>query len=223
VSTKLLVISAIALAALGTTGCAAEIEEDDEVAESEDKLLAGRRLSESEIARHLRTAGFPERVVGTMVCTAKYESSFYERASNRNRNGTMDRGLFQINSIHIGDMRGCPTSADPLWNASTNAKCAYAIYKAQGLNAWYGYRKHRTECNNYRAPASSSASSTAPEPEAVGDGGCWSGTLQDTVDARTCVESKYDGVWFQCMNGKWYRGVSGNTGPYGTCASTHPL
>ena len=224
--TKLLLISALAGAALCTAGCAAQTIEEDEgdVAESEDKLLAGRRLSEAEIARHLRSAGFPESVVGEMVCTAKYESSFYERASNRNRNGSMDRGLFQINSIHIGDTRGCPTSADALWNAATNAKCAYAIYKAQGLNAWYGYRRPRTECNRYRAPASgAAASSSAPAEEDVSEGGCWSGTLEDMVDAKTCVESKYDGVWFQCMNGHWYRGVSGNTGPYGTCAASHPL
>jgi lysozyme C len=234
VSTKLFLIGLFALTTLGATGCAADTgdEEDEPIAESEDRLLAGRRLSTGEIARHLRAAGFPENAVGPMVCTAKYESSYYERASNRNRNGSTDRGLFQINSIHLGSMRGCPSSGTALWDASTNAKCAYSIWKAQGYNAWYGFRKHATECRNTRAPASGGsvvAPTNPTEPQqdndddAVGPGGCWSGTLQDTVDAGVCVQSRYDNVWFQCQSGAWYRGVSGNTGPFGACTSQHPL
>ena len=227
---KLLLIGLFSMTALAATGCAADTGdgEDEPIAESEDRLLAGRRLSTGEIARHLRAAGFPENRIGPMVCTAKYESSYYERASNRNRNGSSDRGLFQINSIHLGETRGCPSSANALWDAATNARCAKAIYDMQGLNAWYGYRKHRTECNNTRAPASSGGSVTPTNPQdndddEVGPGGCWSGTLQDTVDAGTCVQSRYDNVWFQCQSGGWYRGVSGNTGPFGACTSTHPL
>ena len=231
VSTKLFVIGLFAMTALGATGCAADTgDEEEPVAESEDRLLGGRLLSRGEVARHLRAAGFPENAIGPMVCTAKYESSYYERASNRNRNGSTDRGLFQINSIHLGSMRGCPSSANALWDASTNAECAYAIWRAQGYNAWYGFRKHATECRNTRAPASSGGvaptqpQGTDPDPDNnVGAGGCWSGTLQDTVDAGTCVQSKYDRVWFQCQNGNWYRGVSGSSGPYGTCSSQHPL
>lgn len=227
-ATKLFLIGMFAMTALAATGCAADTGdgEDEPIAESEDRLLAGRRLSTGEIARHLRAAGFPENAVGPMVCTAKYESSYFERASNRNRNGSTDRGLFQINSIHLGSMRGCPSSGTALWDASTNAKCAYAIWKAQGYNAWYGFRKHATECRNTRAPASNgvAASSQSQDPdEEVGPGGCWSGTLQDTVEAGTCVQSKYDNIWFQCHDGKWYRGVSGNNGPYGACTAQHPL
>jgi lysozyme C len=238
VSTKLFLIGLFAMTALGATGCAADTGEGDDepVGESEDRLLAGRRLSTGEIARHLRAAGFPENVIGPMVCTAKYESSYYERASNKNRNGSTDRGLFQINSIHLGGTRGCPTNGTALFDAATNAKCAYAVYKMQGIRAWYGYRKHATECNGTRAPASSGVvadpddspdTSTADygneQGEEVGPGGCWSGTLQDTVEAGVCVQSKYDSIWFQCHNGKWYRGVTGNNGPYGTCAASHPL
>jgi len=170
-----------------------------------------------------------------MVCTAKYESSFYERASNKNRNGSTDRGLFQINSIHVGGTRGCPSSSDALWSAATNAKCALAIYKLQGINAWYGYRKHKAECDSYTirgAGAGSGGSTTpgngndpdnnTPEPPDEG-GGCWSGTLQEFVGPRTCVESKFDGVLYQCMEGKWYRGVENGSGRFGTCSATHML
>jgi hypothetical protein len=87
-----------------------------------------------------------------MVCTAKYESSFYERASSRNRNGSIDRGLLQINSIHLGSA-GCPSRANAgkLYTASVNARCALRIYRSQA-GAWYGYKAHQRECDNYRIP-----------------------------------------------------------------------
>jgi C-type lysozyme/alpha-lactalbumin family len=221
-----------------TAGCAAEAGEDEEVGESEDRLLAGRRLSPSEIAGHLRAAGFPENQIGRMVCTAKYESSYYERASNKNTNGSMDRGLFQINSIHLGSMPGCPSKSNvnALWSAETNAKCAYAIFKAQGNKAWYGYRKHKTECDSFPAPSSggftpstnddTDAADTSNDnstPDDGSEGGCWSGTLQDMVDARTCVQSRSNNVWFQCMEGAWYRGGDAQSGPFGPCQGSHAL
>jgi lysozyme C len=226
------------LVSIVTAGCAAEVEEE-EMGESEDRLLAGRRLSPSEIAGHLRAVGFPENQIGRMVCTAKYESSYYERASNKNRNGSTDRGLFQINSIHLGSMAGCPSksNANALWSASTNAKCAYAIFKAQGNRAWYGYRKHKSECDSFAAPSSQgftpssndndtsddADAGTGSTPDDGSEGGCWSGTLQDMVDARTCVQSRSSSVWFQCMEGGWYRGGDATNGPFGPCQGSHPL
>jgi lysozyme C len=220
------------------TGCSGEVPEEEELGESEDRLLAGRRLAPSEIAAHLRAAGFAENTIGKMVCTAKYESSFYERASNKNRNGSTDRGLFQINSIHLGSMRGCPTksNAESLWNPGTNTKCALAIFKAQGINAWYGYRKHKSECDRFPAPRSSGVAATPNTPDDIDSGnttttpddtdeggGCWSGTLQDMVAPRTCVQSRSNSVWMQCMEGKWYRGGDAASGPYGECEGSHPL
>ena len=236
-ATKLLGAFALTtVVSIFTAGCATEVEDEEAVAESEDRLLAGRRLTPSQVAAHLRAAGFPENTIGKMVCTAKYESSFYERASNKNRNGSMDRGLFQINSIHLGGTRGCPSkgNADALWNPATNAKCALAIYNMQGIRAWYGYRKHKSECDRFAAPGSAAISSgdaddaddaatTTPEPDDGGEGGCWSATLQDMMDARTCVQSKSNGVWFQCMEGAWYRGGDAASGPFGQCQGSHPL
>src|SRR4051794_39702260 len=99
-------VSALVMTALTITGCAADTTNDEDDTEQlgdvGEQLLAGRRLSEHEVASLVRRAGFPEYEVAKMVCTAKYESSWYERASNKNSNGTIDRGLFQINSIHLG-------------------------------------------------------------------------------------------------------------------------
>jgi hypothetical protein len=137
--------------AVSLVGCASETdaEEDEATEESTGALLAGRKVPEREIARLLREAGFPEDQVPKMVCTAKWESSFYEGAVNkRNRNGSVDRGLFQINSIHMGSW-SCPRTVNSYFTAKTNTECAYDIWKAQGNRAWYGYRAHKAECDSY--------------------------------------------------------------------------
>ena len=48
---------------------------------------------------------------------------------------------------------------------------------------------------------------------------CYSGTLGRSVPNDTCVESKYDGVWYQCDDGSW---VDRWSDPR-SCASVHPL
>ena len=150
---KALVTTLIAVTALA--GCAAEASPDDgdpaDVGESGDAIVAGRLHTAQEVAALVREAGFPEAMVGKMVCTAKWESSFYERATNKNKNGSMDRGLFQINSIHLKD-KGCPSTGEETFDPDANAKCAYAIFKSQGINAWYGYRAHKAECDRFSAP-----------------------------------------------------------------------
>ena len=217
------------VSALVVSACSSAPQDGDTgaIGESDDHLLAGRHLTTAEVAAALRDAGFPESVVGPMVCTAKYESSFYERASHYNANGSTDYGLFQINSIHIGDS-GCPSTASGLYDAAANARCAHAVWRSQGINAWYGYQKHRAECAATRAPAASdqpaapddpSASDGASDPYAQEDAGsCWSGTLQDMETPGTCVQSKYDGDWYQCRNGAWYASDDSST-----CTSSHPL
>ena len=210
-------------------GCAAQTGGDEEASgESQDRLLAGRRISEREAATLIRGAGFPANVVGKMLCTIKYESNFYERASNKNTNGSVDYGLFQVNSVHLRD-KGCPTTGTGLYDAAANARCAAVIYKSQGINAWYGYKKHKAECDRYPAPSGLAGDpgtpTTAPkgDDDDTGEGGCFSGTLDEMVPARTCVESKFDGKWFQCKDGQWFRGGDTGTGPFGACVTKHPL
>lgn len=200
----------IATVASVLVGCAAETTEE-ETESSDSELLAGRRLSETEVARLLRDAGFPESVVPEMVCTARYESSFFEAATNRNTNGSIDRGLFQINSVHVSGTRGCPSTGAALFDAATNARCAYAIYRSQGLNAWYGYRNHRAECDRYTLGSSGGGDS------------CRSSTLGRTVDERTCVQSRSDRAWYQCVDGRWRAGASATSGASGACSASYPL
>jgi hypothetical protein len=154
---NMLKLSALSLSALflmlTASGCAANT--DDVAPEDEESdtqaLLAGTQHSPHQVATLLRHAGFPESAIGPMVCTAKYESNFYDRASNHNHNGTTDYGLFQINSIHLHDA-GCPSTTAALYDPATNVRCAHAVWKSQGINAWYGYQHHRSTCQHYAAP-----------------------------------------------------------------------
>lgn len=143
-------IVAVMFAAVAAGGCAGADGSDEEaVAGTDEMLRSGRRLSQTEVADTLRAAGFHEQEIPRMVCTAKFESDFYERAvGSRNRNGTVDRGLFQINSVHLG-RAGCPKTGDGLFSARANARCALVIWRTQSNEAWYGYQKHRAECDAF--------------------------------------------------------------------------
>lgn len=64
----------------------------------------------------------------TILATCE-NSKFDPKATNHNNNGTVDRGVFQINSIHGGD---------EMYDYKTNIDKAYEIYKAWGnkFTAW---------------------------------------------------------------------------------------
>ena len=49
--------------------------------------------------------------------------------------------------------------------------------------------------------------------------GCFSGTLNAEEPANTCVQSKYDNLWYQCDNGSWVDRYSDPD----ACVSVHPL
>ena len=61
------------------------------------------------------------------------ESGGNPRAIHKNKNGTIDVGLFQINSIH-------GYSKDFLFNPENNVKIASKIFQKSGWNAWVSYR-----------------------------------------------------------------------------------
>jgi lysozyme C len=121
-----------------------------------NNMLRTNYQSECQVASYLRKSGFPEYSVPTMVCTSKYESSYNCDATNKNTDGSTDYGLMQINSYYwcSGDPKSkynsCGTSCSSLFNCQTNTNCAYTVWKQQGYTAWYGYKNHKSECDNYK-------------------------------------------------------------------------
>ena len=122
----------------------------------ETNNLQTNYISECQVASYLRNAGFPQTSVPTMVCISKYESSFNCDATNKNTDGSTDYGLMQINSYWwcsgdaLSKYNGCSATCSSLFNCQNNANCAYTVWKQQGYNAWYGYKSHKTECDNYK-------------------------------------------------------------------------
>ena len=150
---------ALALVTLASSvaaiGCAAPAPTQEAEGETGSYLLAGKVLTAAQVAGYVRSAGFPEAMVGKMVCTAKYESSFYQKASNGSH-----YGLFQISKQHLGKTSGCVSSVTGIYDPTNNAKCALGVYKAQGLTAWEAYTSHKRTCDAYKAPASAATTAT---------------------------------------------------------------
>lgn len=156
----------ISIMAATAIGCSSTAGDEDPLGESQEQLRDGRLVPEDEVVTLLRKYGFPEREIPRMVCTAKWESSFFEASVNNNRRrGTIvsvDRGLFQINSVHLNVIdprtgervgtRNCPLveDAETLFDADTNVMCAREVFRGAGPRAWYGYRTHHEECDAYR-------------------------------------------------------------------------
>jgi lipocalin len=112
--------------------------------------------SECQVANYLRKSGFPEYSVPTMVCASKYESSYNCDATHKNTDGSSDYGLMQINSYYwcsgdpLSKYNSCGATCSSLLNCQSNANCAYTVWKQQGYTAWYGYKNHKSECDNYK-------------------------------------------------------------------------
>jgi hypothetical protein len=111
--------------------------------------------SECDVVNYLKHAGFPSNTIDTMVCISKYESSFNCDATNKNVDQSTDYGLFQINSYYwcSGDPESkydeCNASCTSLFDCQRNTNCAYRVWREQGYNAWYGYKNHKSTCDNY--------------------------------------------------------------------------
>jgi len=106
------------------------------------------KLTEKEVAAHLKLVGFSDYIIPTMVCVAKHESKLRVDALNRNENGSTDHGLFQINDAWW--LSECGVGPEGLKDPLVNIRCAKTVFDRQGLMAWYGYQKHWAACNNYK-------------------------------------------------------------------------
>ena len=63
----------------------------------------------------------------------KCESGGRADATNYNTDGSTDRGLFQINSVHARKVNG---DLDSLYDPKVNIQVAYQIFKASSWDPW---------------------------------------------------------------------------------------
>ena len=83
-----------------------------------------------EVASLAATAGFPGVELHTAVAVAYAESLGNPEAVNRNRNGSKDSGIWQINSIH---------GYSDLKKPHVNAQAAFEVWSHSGWTAWYAH------------------------------------------------------------------------------------
>lgn len=118
-------------------------------------------LSRSELTALAKSAGFTGRDADVAVAVALAESS--GNPSEHNGKGLDDSyGLWQINMYgSLGPDRrkrfGLSSNAD-LYNPSTNARVAYAIWKSEGWSPWTTYTR-----GTYKQYMSGDTAETAPE------------------------------------------------------------
>lgn len=132
-------------------------------------------ISGAQVAALVKAAGFPASVHVTMVAIAKAESGWNTTAINTaNSNGSIDRGLFQVNSIHRYD------AARLLSDAQYNTECAKRIYDLLGLGAWAVYKQGKHE--KYMAEARQAvAQSDGVSGSPVLSGGDTSGSSKPAI------------------------------------------
>lgn len=99
------------------------------------------------VAEYARRAGFKGSALVTALAIARGESGWNTTASNRNSDGSIDRGLWQINSVH-----GSLSTFDP----AANARAAWKISKGgRKWSDWVVYNKglHKQHIAAARAAA----------------------------------------------------------------------
>lgn len=97
----------------------------------------------------LTFVGFTNTEAHKMTCIAKYESGLRPTAVNlHNDNGSIDVGLFQINTVWFKTIPYC--RLENLDNPISNAKCARYIYRIQGIEAWVAWNKYKNICSTYQ-------------------------------------------------------------------------
>lgn len=92
-----------------------------------------------QIAAAWLEAGGPPSQTATAVAVALAESSGQLHATNTNSNGSVDHGLWQINTVNLGPGGVAAPYAANIFDPLANARAAVAVYKSQGWGAWSTY------------------------------------------------------------------------------------
>jgi hypothetical protein len=108
--------------------------------------LNGVQLKSREIAALAHAAGWHDiNPLATAVAVCSAESSRYTEAENdQNADGSIDRGLWQINSRHLGQTAGGVTiTVEACFEPVQCAKIAHALWRAEGWAPWAAYTTDR--------------------------------------------------------------------------------
>lgn len=107
---------------------------------------AVRNMLNTFVTRSAGNANFTAVDVEIAMCVIKHESGWNPQAYNdQNSNGSIDYGLWQINTIHR-NATWWPSNVDLLKNAEYNTRCALSLWIPAGWNAWNAYKNTDNGC-----------------------------------------------------------------------------
>lgn len=135
--------------------------------------------SPSQIYTALIGQGIPSSDARTLTAISGAESGYgANQIGSVNRNGTIDYGVFQVNS---GAWPQLNPSGLPYADLNTQAAAAATVYRQQGLGAWStfnngSYQKYLTDANNATVTTGGQPISTGPAgADPTGGGGTATG------------------------------------------------
>lgn len=112
------------------------------VCESVDsRIPRGIKDTSKEVIARKIISVFGEHAEWAFKCLKSENARHNPNAMNYNRNGSIDTGIFQVNSVHCGkvglahDREAC---IEELKKPEVNIKIAKQIFDASGSKAWYG-------------------------------------------------------------------------------------
>lgn len=124
-------------------------------------------LSDAELATIAAFGGWApgskDLTIAVAVSLAENQNSDPKIVSPKNRNGTVDIGLWQINSVH-----GYPEAQ--LKEGIGNARAAYEVFLKQGWGAWSTYKSGAYLLFMPRATAAVKHGGTGGVPAGTGQG-----------------------------------------------------
>lgn len=110
-------------------------------------ILIGSLLLTSLLANPYVDAGERQHIDPWMIYSvAKVESGNNPLAFNKNRNGTYDIGIMQINTVHLPTLAKFGISKDDLWNPETNIHVG--AWVLSGCIQKHGYTTKALDCYN---------------------------------------------------------------------------
>uniref|UniRef100_A0A182WJG9 Lysozyme n=1 Tax=Anopheles minimus TaxID=112268 RepID=A0A182WJG9_9DIPT len=104
-------------------------------------VIEAKTFGKCELAKTLANNGIARASLPDWICLVQHESGFSTTATNNNKNGSKDYGIFQINNKFWCDSsygsNDCKISCNSLLNddITDDIKCAKLVHKRHGFNA----------------------------------------------------------------------------------------
>lgn len=129
------------------------------------------KLTVQQIAGYAQAAGFPPEELARATAVALAESGGDPGASHVNTNGSVDYGLWQINTVHGGLL-----NQGDKFNPLDNAKMALTVWRGAG-NKWTPWAAYNNgSSQGFMAQATLAAAKPVPPASPAGAGAVGSGT-----------------------------------------------